>query len=282
MDGDQAISVFESLLPGAKDVRRTRYDSILIESALFISRCVTLRDDISEDQHGHVNRVAIEACRDRFGIDLSWKSLKSDPGGVLAAIRVQREAQLNKAGFLHAPEWVNHGLTKQSGDDVVQPTAEIQFALSISGMDLIDANKLTWDQVLEFRRDQESRAALRRLRLFFQDNLGGKDADYISDKLASLVEDHDRAARLWGFETAQRALSVAFTHKSLIASSAGGIASALAGAPLAVAAAAAIFVPLGSFGLEFSRAALDAAKSRTTEPTKFLTKLRKLGADGKS
>lgn len=149
--------------------------------------------------------------------------------------------------------------------------------MSLSGLQLINPSKLSWTEIIEFRKDKAARSALRRLRVFFQEELEGKDIELISDKLALLIDEHERIAKLWGFETLQKSLSVAFTQKSVIASGAAAAAATFAGVPLSAAAAGSLVIPIGSFGLEFARALIDSAKARVSNPTRYLTMLKRLG-----
>jgi hypothetical protein len=132
--------------------------------------------------------------------------------------------------------------------------------------------------VLEFRKDKEAASDLRRIRGFFEENLSGKDPNYVADKLQTLQEDHERAARLWGFETATRAFSTVFESKSLISTGVAGALSVTAGMPLSAAAALSAIIPIGNFGLEVARSTIESLKAREKNPVGFLTRLKKLEA----
>ena len=107
-------------------------------------------------------------------------------------------------------------------------------------------------------------------------NFEGKEKEVVTDKLQQLIEKQEKAAKLWGFETVEKTLSVAFENSTVIASSAGFIATAAAGATLPVAAAAALALPLAKCTLAFSKVALEASKSRLDRPVRYLTELKKL------
>jgi len=145
----------------------------------------------------------------------------------------------------------------------------------------VDADRLSWDEVLEFRKDEGSRKALRDLRLFFTENFEGKDQEYVSDKLMQLVDRQEEIAKLWKFETVQKSLSVIFNNQSTLISSASGLAAAFGGAPLVAVAGAALAFPIANCALEFGRIFIDSAKERVDRPSRFLTQLRDLSKAAK-
>jgi len=151
----------------------------------------------------------------------------------------------------------------------------IRFMVALRNLRLVDPDKVSWNQLVEFRKDDDSRAALRDLRLFFADEFSGKEPDYITDKLSALLDRQERVARLWGFDTIRKTFAVAISQESVLASSIGSLATAALGAPLPVAAAAAASVSLGSCALEFGRVYVESQMERIDRPTRYLSHLRK-------
>jgi hypothetical protein len=275
-DVDSTKKVLLNLVPGRADVVEHYVHQMMLETALYGVEGLRSGAFGSEEEFNTLSAPTIENLKEIFNINFNYEDIVKDFNGTITHLKSRQRRIIKTLGFLDAPEWIPEVLSAEL-DKEESSRQEVAFALSLRGLNLIDPSRLSWDQILEFRQDSDSRSALRRLRLFFQEEMSGKDPSYIIDKLAALAEDHDKAAKLWGLDTSQKALSVAFTHKSLLATAAGGLAASLGGAPIGVAAAAALLVPLGSFGLEFSRAVIDAAKSKTREPTQFLTNLKKLG-----
>ncbi|TMJ20250.1 MAG: hypothetical protein E6G92_11015 [Alphaproteobacteria bacterium] len=268
--------VIASLLPKDKKAQRRAYRVGLLESAALIIGLSKSNPPSSPEEFDTLNEPIAEAMRREFNFDFSYSAISADVDGWLTHLSNLQDAIFRQAGFGKAPEWVSESFLVES-DSSDNRSDEALFAMSLSNLALVDSQKLTWDQIIEFRKDNKSRSALRDLRLFFQDDLSGKSPAYISDKLGQLVDRQEKASKLWGFETTQKTLSVAFTNRSILATSAGGIAAAVAGAPLSVAAAAALAIPLGGCVLEFSKAWIEAKKSQIERPTKFLTQLKKLG-----
>jgi len=185
------------------------------------------------------------------------------------------ENLIKVSGFEGCPTWVSENI--EFDEDEINNPAQL-FASSISNIALVDVEKASWQHIIEFREDKKSREALRDLRIFFSENFIGKDSGYISDKLSSLMEENERVCRLWGFETAQKSLSVVFSPQSALSAPIGSLAATISGAPLALAAGMGLVFPLGAALVEFGKVWVDAEKSRHKNPTRYLTNLKKLRA----
>jgi len=179
---------------------------------------------------------------------------------------------LKRLGYQSCPTWSQEPLIQLP----LQGQSDSRFETTLSNLKLVDNRKLSWNEVIEFRKDSESSKSLRDLRIFFFDNFDGKPSSYIEDKLLSLLDKQEATARLWGFETVQKSLSVAFSNHSAIVSSMAGLAAAVSGVPLAVAAGAALVVPFGNTVLEFSKILIDSKRQKIDRPTQFLTSIKSL------
>jgi hypothetical protein len=94
-----------------------------------------------------------------------------------------------------------------------EPGSESDTVISLASLDLIDAERCSWEQIHEFRRDTEARDKLRRLRLFAYANYQGKSKDFVEDDILIRIADYEAAVKKWGFETAQGALNMLLTSK---------------------------------------------------------------------
>lgn len=141
-----------------------------------------------------------------------------------------------------------------------------EIVISLASLKLVDVDRCSWEQIFEFRRDEEARDKLRRLRLFAYENYAGKSKDYVEDDILKRMADYDQAVKQWGFETTQGALNMLLNSKIMGGALTGSLVSTLFGAPiLAVATAAA------GGTLEIGRIALEVRKQRFA--------LRKLAAE---
>lgn len=281
-DGKWDEAVLKSILPQDENPLRTYLDySLLAMIHRTVAACV-------------VNPGYAEELLDNPGFSMMARHFRSrgfDASKMMRAIRAgsfseskfelqlaKRTVEILKAsGFEGASIWSPHApVTASDG----QSDSEVgtRFMVSLRALKLVDPHKLSWPLLVEFRKDEESRAALRDLRLFFAEEFSGKETDYISDKLSALVDRQERVARLWGFDTIRKTLGVAISQESVLASSMSSLATTALGASLPTAAAAAAVVSLGSCVLEFGRVYVDSAKERIDRPTRYLSHLRKLNS----
>lgn len=181
---------------------------------------------------------------------------------------------LINAGFADVPSWTVPDSFSIFGMPKIPTVKEDLFQASLSGLRLIDPSKAAWEHVIEFRKDSASRNALRDLRLFFSSNYNGRDQAYIEDDLLARVERYDKTTRIWGFETVNRSVGVIFSKESVLTTSIGGISATLFGAPLGVAAGAALAMMIGTVGVEVGRSVIERKKAELNNPTRYLTQLR--------
>jgi hypothetical protein len=173
------------------------------------------------------------------------------------------------AGFSDAPGW-----DAEPSNQVLTEGTKNDFFAALTGLKLVDINKMSWEQVVEFRKDKDSRAALRRLRLFFSENYAGKDRAFIVDDLLSRIDRQEQVAKTWGLQTTLRSLAVAFTDRSILMTTVGGLAVAATGAPLPIAATAGAIITAGSCGLEFGKAVVERRIEEIDRSTQYLTILK--------
>lgn len=139
-------------------------------------------------------------------------------------------------------------------DETSEEGPSAYSALVLAGIPLVDTASLTWDQVLELRRDERSRASLRNLRLFFYTNYERKPTAFIADDLARRLDEYETTRKRLGFETVTGSISALIDAKSIQSAAAMGIAAAFVGGPVAGLTSAALF--------EISGMALELAKKR--------------------
>jgi hypothetical protein len=160
------------------------------------------------------------------------------------------------------------GQTIADGDDIL---------ICLCNLKLIDTTKASWEQILEFRKDEESRRALRRLRLFLVSNYQDKDATYIRDDIEQRVDDYEATVRKWGWETTIATLSCILSSKSLIASAGAALMCALMGRPELVVAAigSEAVIETGRVAIELARRRLEIADIKRIHPVTYLITAKK-------
>lgn len=94
---------------------------------------------------------------------------------------------------------------------------------------LVDAESLEWDQILEFRKDEDSVADLRNLRLFMFDNYIDKSPSYIRDSIEQKIEKHYEVTRKHGLNLVETVTSELVASKALLGSMCFATLSSLLG-----------------------------------------------------
>jgi hypothetical protein len=136
---------------------------------------------------------------------------------------------------------------------------ELEFVISLPSLQLVDVRRCSWEQILEFRRDEEARDKLRRLRLFAYENYAGKSKDYVEDDILKRIADYDLAVKQWGFETKLSRINMVLSSKTLRGAIPGSLVFSWLGAPTV---AVATTVGVGGI-LELGRLALEVRKQRS-------------------
>lgn len=98
--------------------------------------------------------------------------------------------------------------------------------LVLSNIPLVDTTRMSWEQVLDLRKDPEARAALRNLRLFFYSNYDGKPSSFVADDLARRLDEYSSTRKRMGFESITGSISALIEAKSVQSAAAMGIAAA--------------------------------------------------------
>lgn len=156
-------------------------------------------------------------------------------------------------GLTDVPIIVPARMVKSASDN------DADVAISLASLNLIDAESATWEQLLEFRRDAEARAKLRRLRLFAYENYSGKSKQFIEDDLLTRINDYHEAVRKWRFDC-KSGIFTALLNSKLVQGGLGvSVLSSLCHEPLAAIASAG-----GAVVLELGRTLLEIRKQQFT------------------
>jgi len=126
------------------------------------------------------------------------------------ALNLRRD--LKRKGILAVPVASSLFYENEEGEEVENYVLEI----SVIGANLIDTDKVEWEQIYEFRRDRESRKKLRNFRLFLYGEYSGKPADYIRDDLQRKMENYRAACKKHGFELVEGTICSLLDSKSAL------------------------------------------------------------------
>lgn len=100
--------------------------------------------------------------------------------------------------------------------------------MALGNLQIVDEDKVTWGQVIEFRKEEESRRKYRRFLHWLDKGMVGKSQAFLEDEISERLEDYEWALKKHGIKTVLGTIDEALDGKYLIG--AGGLA--LAGHPI--------------------------------------------------
>jgi hypothetical protein len=126
------------------------------------------------------------------------------------------------------------------------------LSLCMLDIPIVNVEKASWDQILELRRDEESRNRLRRLRLFFFENYKNRDKDYLEDDLQQRLYEFELTRKKHGFSLITGSLEVLLDARNLQAALSSGLFATLLGGPITGLSTAAL-IEVGKIALKISK-----------------------------
>lgn len=132
---------------------------------------------------------------------------------------------------------------------------------ALSGIALVEEDSLTWEQVLEFRKDTKARAKYRRLIRWLDGELKSKSPAEIQDLIAIKLDDYEWGIKKHGMKTAIGSVSCVLDPKFLASAAAVVGASTLAGGEF-WAALSTTTLAVGKAAISFGKSYIDALDER--------------------
>ena len=95
----------------------------------------------------------------------------------------------------------------------------------LDGLQMVDEEHLSWDQVYEFRKDKKAQMKYRRLVHWLDKSMVGKSLPFIEDQIGIMIDDYECAMRKHGLKTALGTIEETLEGKYLagVAGTAGAI-----------------------------------------------------------
>jgi len=97
-----------------------------------------------------------------------------------------------------------------------QDGSEPHVQLNINNIQIIDPSKLSWDHIIEMRKDSNFREKLRSFRLLFASEYKDKDPNFVMDSLHQKIADYERACKQHGIDLVTGTLNQMISSKSTI------------------------------------------------------------------
>lgn len=145
----------------------------------------------------------------------------------------------------------NNPITETIGlPSIPIPTGNTQdINLKMTGLKAVNAQKMSWRHILEFREDKNSQAKLRNLNIFLTDDYEGKSVQYIEDSISQKIEAYEQTTKTWGLESSEACREIIFSSESLMTFASAALLTAIAGPalfPAAMTTKAIISAAIGS------------------------------------
>jgi hypothetical protein len=106
------------------------------------------------------------------------------------------------------PSWIEYNRN-------VAGTSSIAFEAALQSIPSILESELTWEQVVEFRKDTEAKRKLRALRSWLQSGLSAATLEEAKDKIEQKVANYEWAPKKHGVKTVTGALTAVLDSKFL-------------------------------------------------------------------
>lgn len=142
-----------------------------------------------------------------------------------------------------------------------QPGDRAALIATLSNISVVDEEKLTWEQVHEFRADSRSKSDLRRLMHWLDATMVGRSRQFIEDEIAVRLDRYNRAVSKHGLQIVVGSLKSVLDSRFLAA---GGISAVAVNSIAGISAAAATTFALavGRASVTVSQALLDLKDKR--------------------
>ena len=102
-------------------------------------------------------------------------------------------------------DWVTHR------DNAYQKGDRQTVIATLSNLQIVDENQLTWEQVTEFRSDRENQEKYRRFLHWLSVSLAGRSQALVDEEILQKLTDYEAALKKHGIRTVLGVLSVMFT-----------------------------------------------------------------------
>jgi hypothetical protein len=180
------------------------------------------------------------------------------------------EILLGEAQFTGSPFWFHNEMIVAEGAESDQ-----EYALTLKNLKLVDPEKISWEAIIEFRRDKESMDRLRDFRVLFHEQLAGMPKSYVEDKLLQGLDNHERIAKEWSFDLIERSLSIVGSKENIAASGLAVYLATTSGAALPIIAASGLAYSILGSSLEIGKVFRERSRTLRTGYG-YLSNLQKL------
>jgi hypothetical protein len=102
----------------------------------------------------------------------------------------------------------------------------------LNDLEIADEKQLTWEQVVEFRKDEDNRRKYKRFLRWLDKEMVGKSQKFIEDEIAIKIDDYERALKKYGIKTILGTIEEGLDGKYLLGASNVSSSMIFAGHPV--------------------------------------------------
>lgn len=157
-------------------------------------------------------------------------------------------------------------------EDTIIETDEPATFVTLLRIPIVDKSKLSWEKVINFRKEKDELASLRKLALVFENDYSGKSQTWVEDHILDSLYTYEQTVARMGLETKLSSLSILVNSKTLLPATGIAFAAALLGEPITAITAASVGLlrDIGKISLNIAQRRLKLQEFRESHPLKYL------------
>ncbi len=113
---------------------------------------------------------------------------------------------------------------KEGNRDVITAT--------LNNLEIVDEKQLTWEQVIEFRKDKDNQMKYKRFLHWLDKDMIGRSQDFIEDEITIKLDDYESALKKYEIKTVLGTIEESFDGKYILGVSGTSSSIALTGHPV--------------------------------------------------
>jgi len=176
-------------------------------------------------------------------------------------------AYCQKYKLMHTPALLTNSDKIRGSKNQSQDLAAI-----LADIHLVDVADVSWESIVEFRKDEQSKRSFRALIRFLKDQHIESNPEKIKDDLLHHLDTYQETAKSWRFETKASSLSMLLNSKLLLPSGILSFVCNSLGAPIEaiIGAAGGVAVEIGKISLHVVKRHYGFEDLRRDSPAAYL------------
>jgi hypothetical protein len=187
-----------------------------------------------------------------------------------AAIVQQALAQKNVRSIpFFTDEGAFEGFINEGNSDCLE--------IKIAKAPIIDVEKLTWEHIIELRKDPDVRKKLRNFRVLLYEDYRGKDISYVTDSLLKKLDEYEETCKNNGVKLVLSSFHQVLDSKSILGTLGLITAGILTGNPIIIAAStiSGTAIELGKLSIQIAQKKIEFNEIASRDGVAYLMDIRR-------